>query len=364
MTALRGLPRIISRPGAADTLPYELEGEVLLVTDLGVAEAGLLSKLAHSNWSTLVQDVGEPTHEMVDELASFLREQTPDWVVALGGGSGMDVVKLASCVASSESSASTFVEGAALPEPLCKRAMVPTTAGTGSEVTRTAVFKDEKDHKTWAWGDHLGSELVVLDGEFTVGLPHQVTALSGMDAVAHALEAFMSPRCCEFASSFCLQALSLAGFHLPVVLNSPQDMKARQGMLVASLFAGVGIDLCGTGIAHAAAHAAATTGGSGHAAGVIWAMPTAIYWNLPHAPERYSRAARALASDSYTSIMQGWMNVLQHCGELPRPTELTEVGLKGALQLPENAPMLRNNPRQVGPEDLDELVELLLEQTA
>jgi alcohol dehydrogenase class IV len=363
LTALRGLPPIISRPGAADTLPYELQGEVLLVTDQGVADAGLLAKLSHSNWSTLVQESGEPTHEVIDELAAYLREHSPDWVVGLGGGSVMDVVKLAACVAGSEHSANTYAEGAPLPNPHCKRAMIPTTAGTGSEVTRTSVFKDVNGRKTWAWGDGLGCEMVILDSEFTVGMPHHITCLSGMDAVAHALEAFMSPRCCEFASSFCLQALSLAGTHLPVVLNSPRDMKARQGMMVASLFAGVGIDLCGTGIAHAAAHAAATVTGSGHAAGVIWAMPTAIFWNLPHAGERYARAARSLASDSFTSIMQAWRGLLVHGGEIPVPEGLDAQNLKQALQSPENASMLSNNARQVGPGDLDELVELLLEQS-
>lgn len=362
MTALKGLPHIISRPGAADTLPYELEGDVLLVTDQGVADAGLLSKLSHSGWSTLVQESGEPTHEVVDELAAYLRERAPDWVVGLGGGSVMDVVKLAACVAGGEESAQSYVEGASpLPRALCKRAFVPTTAGTGSEVTRTAVFKDNQGRKTWAWGENLGCDMVVLDGEFTVGLPRLGTCLSGMDAVAHALEAFMSPRCCEFASSFCLQALSLAGTHLPIVLNSPKDMKARQGMLVASLFAGVGIDLCGTGVAHAAAHAAATVSGFGHAAGVVWAMPTAIFWNLPHAGERYARAARALASDSYTSIRQAWLGILQHGGEMPKPDGLTAENLKQALQSAENAPMLGNNARQVKAEDLDELVGLLLQ---
>jgi alcohol dehydrogenase class IV len=361
LTALRGLPPIISRPGAADTLPYELEGEVLLVTDKGVAEAGLLAKLSHSDWSTLVQDSGEPTHEVIDELAAYLREHSPDWVVGLGGGSVMDVVKLAACVAGDEANTSSYAEGALLPRPHCKRALVPTTAGTGSEVTRTAVFKDSDGRKTWAWGEGLGCEMVILDGEFTVGMPHRVTCLSGMDAVAHALEAFMSPRCCEFASSFCLQALSLAGTHLPVVLNSPRDMKARQGMMVASLFAGVGIDLCGTGIAHAAAHAAATVSDIGHAAAVIWAMPTAIFWNLPHAGERYARAARSLASEPYASIMQAWHGVLEHGGELPVPEGLTVQSLTEALRSPENAPMLGNNARQVGPEDLDELVKLLLQ---
>ena len=239
MTALRGLPPIISRPGAADTLPYELEGEVLLVTDQGVADAGLLSKLSHSQWATLVQESGEPTHEVIDELASYLRGHSPDWVVGLGGGSVMDVVKLAACVAGGEESTNVYAEGAPLPQPHCKRAMIPTTSGTGSEVTRTAVFKNAEGRKTWAWGEGLGCEMVILDAEFTVGMPHQVSCLSGMDAVAHALEAFMSPKCCEFATSFCLQALSLAGTHLPVVLNSPRDMKARQGMMVASLFAGV-----------------------------------------------------------------------------------------------------------------------------
>jgi len=363
VTAFRGLPPIISAPGAANTLPDKLSGEILLVTDAGVVEAGLLAKLSHSNWPTLVQDIGEPTHEMIDELADYLRQHTPDWVVGLGGGSVLDVVKLASCVASGGHPCSDLTGEAPLPAPLCQRALLPTTAGSGSEATRTAVFKDSKGRKTWVQGEHLGCEMVVLDGEFTVGLPHQLSALSGLNTVANALEAFLSPRCCEFASSFCLQALNLAGLHLPLMLANLEDRKARQGMLIASFFAGVGLDLCGGGIAHAAAHAASTITGCNHSVGVVWATPVSIYWSLPNAPERYARAARALAFDSYSSIMQAWRGVEQHCGELPQPSGLTEVELKAALQLPENASMLRNNPHPVGPGEFDEMVELLLVHT-
>lgn len=362
MTALRGLPRIISRPGAADTLPYELEGEVLLVTDQGVADTGVLSKLSHSNWPALVQEVGEPTHEAIDELAEYLRESTPDWVVALGGGSVMDVVKLASCLASEKHPLSSYSHGAIpLPPPLCRRACIPTTVGTGSEVTRKAAFQDQAGQKAWLSSEHVGSELIVLDGEFTFGMDKLTSSISGLCTVAHALEAFMSPKCCELTSGFCLQALSLAGLHLPVVQSSPNDMKARQGMLVASLFAGVGLDLCGGGLAFAAAAAAQQAVGMPPAAAVVWATPAAIFWNQPNASERYSRAARSLASDSFTQIMQAW-RTLAHLGEShPQPEGLTVEVLKGILSTPEFSTMLTNSPRQVGPNDLDEWVELLLE---
>lgn len=363
MTHFPGLAPIISGPDSAQALAEELEGAVLLVTDEGIKGAGLVEQLPSADWELYLQGPGEPKDKTVDKLAEHLRQASFDWVVGLGGGSVLDVVKLAACVAEGAEPTEHYQECRhPLPRAGVKRALLPTTAGTGSEVTRTAIFTDERGHKTWAWGAEIGADLVVLDASLTLGLPHKMTCLTSLDAAAHALESYLSPKASPFVESFCLQSLSLVGAALRAVLKSGQHVEARQDLLLASMLAGVGIDLCGTGIAHAGSHAAGTAVGSGHAEGVVWAMPAAYEWNKAAAAEKYSKVA-ALLEPGETDFGRAWKRLVADCGSLPKPQGLSSEALSTALLEPENRPMLDNNPQSVNESDIAQLTSYLLENS-
>lgn len=354
----RGVPPILHGPGASSKLHSELQGKLLLVSDPGLHKAGVLGQLGVEAKVHLLEQ-GEPKVEVLDQLAEAIRKECPDWTVGVGGGSVLDTVKLASCVAADNQPTESYALCAAdLPRATTKRVLIPTTSGTGSEVTRTSIFTDTRGHKVWAWGSQLGADLVVLDATLTLGLPRLLTCLTSLDAVAHALESFVSPRCDLLGSSFCLQALRLAGTHLPNLARRLDNLEARQGMLLASTFAGLGIDLFGTGVAHAGSHAAATAVGSGHAEGVVWAMPVALRWNRES--ERYAQAAKVLLPGCH-DIEKAWSELREPWGSLPRPQKLTLPALVEALAAAENRPMLDNNHRPVGEKQLEELATLLLE---
>ena len=171
-------------------------GHVLLVADPALAPLGITARaraeLQAKGFAVDVYDAlkGEPRQSDIDQAAGIARDARSSAIVGLGGGSALDTAKLVACCAASGLSASAYALCATpLPANRIPMIAIPTTAGTGSEVTRVAVFSDAAKAKVWAWGEVLKPDVAILDPELTVAVPPHVTAATGLDALVHAIEA-------------------------------------------------------------------------------------------------------------------------------------------------------------------------------
>lgn len=290
--------------GALDRLGptlRDLVGEgaaVLLVADPGIAPLAARTASAIEaaglevrRWDGLRSD---PRAAEIDAAAEAARAAVAAAVVGLGGGSALDVAKLAAAVAAGERPAEDYALCAQpLPEVPLPCVLLPTTAGTGSEATRTAVFTTAAGSKIWAWGEQLRARAAILDPTLCVGLPRGLTVATGVDALVHAIEAATTRRAHPLSDAPALQAIRLVRAALPVAAERPEDLEARGALLLASWFAGQAIDVAGTGIAHALGHALGALGGVHHGRAVGLALRVALSGNAAAAPEAHARVARA-----------------------------------------------------------------------
>ena len=344
--------------------------EIVVISDFGVAKAGILvrirSVLERAGYDVTVfsELAGEPHAATVDEVVQLLRRFDLPLVVGVGGGSALDVAKLAGVIAEDEVSVEDYALCARpFPEPALKRILIPTTAGTGSEVTRTAVFTTSKGNKVWAWGHELLPDIVLLDPSLTVSLPPDITAATGLDAMVHAIEACTCRNRNPMADAFGLHAIRLAKQHLTTAIEKPENIEARSGMLIASTLAGSAFAQTGTAAAHAIGHALATLTGMPHGRAVTIGMEVLLPWNAAACPEVHAAVAEALGNEAKADqcapafrrlIDQAGLDLLLDDKGI-EPETLIRV-----MMSEENLPMLQNNARSISKSEGLELARWIL----
>ena len=273
--------------------------KVLLISDPGVAALGdraeaILTKGGHK--VARFQDIrSDPLSRQIDAAAELARKHGASLVVGLGGGSALDVSKMAAAIAPAGEHAEHYALAVnSLPAKPLRKICIPTTSGTGSETTKVSVFTNAKDEKVWGWGDALSADLALLDPRLTVGLPAHLTAATGIDALVHAIEACTIRRANPMNDGVCLQAIRLVMQHLPRAVSTPDDLDARGHVQIAASLAGVAIDNSGTGVAHALGHALGALGHVHHGRAVGLSLRAALAWNAEAAPERHAVVATAM----------------------------------------------------------------------
>ncbi len=289
---------------ASDATALAGEGaRVLLISDPGVAALGdraeaILFKGGHK--VARFQDIrSDPLSRQIDAAAELARKHTAVLVVGLGGGSTLDVSKMAAAVATADKPAEHYSLAInPLPRNPLRKICIPTTSGTGSETTKVSVFTNAKGEKVWGWGDALNADLALLDPKLTVGLPAHLTAATGIDALVHAIEACTIRRANPMNDSVCLQAIRLIVQHLPRAVAAPDDLDARGQVQIAACLAGIAIDNSGTGVAHALGHALGALGHVHHGRAVGLSLRAALAWNAEAAPERHAVVASAMGVPS------------------------------------------------------------------
>ncbi len=335
--------------------------EIALIGDSGIAKAGILDRLrtlmAQSAYEVTIfsELTGEPHAAAIDQVANVLRRLDQPVVVGVGGGSALDVAKLAAVIAEDEFAVEDYALCARpFPKPGLKRILIPTTAGTGSEVTRTAVFTSAKGNKVWAWGNELLPDLVLLDSNLTVSLPPDITAATGLDAMVHAIEACTCQNRNPMADALGLHAIRLVARHLMIAIEKPGDIEARSNMLIASTLAGLAFAQTGTGGAHAIGHALATVAGIPHGRAVTIGMEVILPWNAEFSPEAHAAVAEALGGEKNARQCDVVFKSLIDQAGIDRslsgsgidPDTLTEV-----MMSQENLPMIQNNARPISKQD-------------
>jgi alcohol dehydrogenase class IV len=375
---LAATPQITAGIGARDALgalAAALAGpkaKALLVADPGLAATGMIEEVRAAIAKKLpvaavFQEFGgDPTVAQTDAGARLARQADASVVVALGGGSALDLGKAVAAIAGDERSAIAYELCARdFPETRLPAICVPTTSGTGSETTRTAVLTRADHAKTWLWGDAVKAAKVVLDPELTVSLPAALSAATGIDALVHAVEAATNRNANAANNLYAHEAVRLVAANLERTVSHPKDLAAREALQRAAMLAGIAIDNAGTAIAHNMGHAMGSLRKIHHGRAVGIAMLASLPWNIEVDDGRYAACAQAMGAErSAKAFVAAYERLLRGCGiEVSVKREfdgVTPAELAQQMARPENGSMRASNARETSDADLLHLAERVL----
>ncbi len=343
---------------------------VLLVSDAGLKQAGheqrAIDLLREAGMEVSIWDdvPPNPTADDIDRGAGFARGLNADLLVGLGGGSSMDCAKGINFVLTNGGRIQDYWGIGKATKPMLPLICVPTTSGTGSEAQSFAVIADPQTHMKMACGDKkAAAKVAILDPELTVTMPPAVTAATGIDALSHALESYVSTRRGPVSQLFSRQAWQLLSRAFPAVLADPGDLMARGAMLLGAHLAGAAIENSMLGATHASVNPLTAHYNITHGMAIGVMLPHVIRFNAPNVGPMYEE----LASDAGLSErgnpqaaerLAGYMReVVRRAGA---PTTLAEYNVEPAM-IPELARGAeaqwtgKFNPRPVAAAEFEEL---------
>lgn len=370
--AFHAAKSVIVAPGAVGQLADHVRRlgarHVLVVTDPGVARAGLVEPVLAA-----LRDAGlavscfadvepEPPVEVVLRAAEQARASGAGCVVGFGGGSSLDAAKLAALLAASDTRLEDIygvdkVRGARLPLVL-----IPTTAGTGSEVTPIAIVTTGENMKQGVVSPVLLPDVALLDADLTLGLPAHVTAATGIDAMVHAIEAYTSKRLKNpLSDSLAREALRLLAANIRRACEMPSDREARQAMLVGACMAGMAFANAPVAAVHALAYPVGARFHVPHGLSNSLVLGPVLRFNLPVALPLYAELAQQVvphAGGSPEARAAAFIDTLEALpAALGLPARLADVGIaaKDIDLLADDAMrqtrLLVNNPRELSRDD-------------
>jgi alcohol dehydrogenase class IV len=336
----------------------------LVVTDKGVAGldifADLVGALRAAGSTVAVFDGvwGNPVESQVVGGVEAFRAHGADGIVGVGGGAGLDVAKAVALMATHPGDLFDYEDGRAdarsITADVAPVVAVPTTAGTGSEVGRSAVISDDETHvKKIVFSPHLLARVVVADPELTVGLPGPITAATGMDALTHNVEAYLAAGFHPICDGIALEGIRLAAANLARAVAHPTDIEARSAMLMASMMGAIAFQK-GLGVVHSTAHALGTVVDLHHGLANAVMVDHALHFNVEAAPERFAFMAQAAGCGHDATAFLRWLADLK--AEIGVPADLTAAGVPGealhdlcAVAFDDTCHL--DNPRPVAPDD-------------
>ncbi len=275
--------------------------KVLIVTDPGVVKAGLAQIIQDAfdkaSISAKVFDKVEPEPpvRVVEACIEAIKADDYDLIAGLGGGSALDVAKGAAAIAPYGGKVLDYVGMDTIPGPGLPKILIPTTAGTGSEATRVIVMTDEGDNtKKVVFSDFLMSDVAILDPMLTLSMPSAVTADTGLDALVHAIESYVSVNTTPFAEILALEAVSLIAHNLPVAYAKGSHLLARYNMLLAANLAGSAFTSGGLGAVHGLAYVLGTQYHMPHGRSNAIMLPHLMAFNRTGNPQKFARIAEAM----------------------------------------------------------------------
>ena len=339
--------KIISGIGSTAEIIKELNDlhakKVLLITDPGLVQAGVAQQVVEMLKQAAVEveifDAVEPdpSIQVATKAAEMAKNVKANVLIALGGGSAIDTAKSAALLVTNGGYLKDYAGVNKVVKPILPLIAVPTTAGTGSEVTIFAVMSDpDKQEKFTISSALIAPAVAVLDPLLTLKLPPSVTAFTGMDALTHAIEAFTSSIAQPPTDALALSAIKLVLKHLPVAVGRGDNIMARDGMLQASLLAGIAFNNAFLGLAHAIA---SPLGGHFHVphglANAVM-LPYVMEYNLPTAVRRYAEIGCALGlqavGDTPRAVAEKTVAAItQLARDINIPEKLSNIGAKEEL---------------------------------
>ena len=311
----------------------------MIVCDPMMVSFGYAAKisdlLSESGLEAVIFDkcVENPKATDVSEGAALFNEKGCDGIVALGGGSPMDQAKGIRVIAKYGGTPQDFnIMGGArareISSDIPPMIAIPTTSGTGSEVTKAAVITDpERNVKFFLASPFLAPTAVILDPDLTKSMPPKVTAATGMDALVHALEAYVTANANPISDSFGRTAFMLIGKSLKKAVDTGDDLEARTDMSMASMVAGMAFDIAGLGAVHALAHPLGGRHHVPHGLANSIMMPHVMRYNAKTSEARYIEALKLMGKE-VKNADEAATAITEFAAGIGLPTKLSDIGIK------------------------------------
>lgn len=370
--------------GKVATLAEELQIEddlaeksrVVVVTDRALVHLGVLDRvrdgLANSGYEVVaIFDAVPPDSDVhaVNAAAGMILDQRADMVVAVGGGSVMDTAKAAAILATHGGQIHDYEGLFMVPGPCTPIVAIPTTCGTGSEVSSGAVIKDhEARTKIILTSPYIFPRMAVLDPEMLRSLPAHLVAYTGMDAMTHAIEAFVSTEREPFSEALAIRAVEMVYDNLPLAVDDRSNTDALSKVQLAAAMAGVAFTNVGIGATHAIAHSIGSLYGKHHGLSNAVALPYVMEYNIDTCCERYAAIAQAMGieragRDDLELARDAVARIRALNARIGVPEAYTQLGIGGdettigeIAETAMNDPCLAFNPRPTEYPDMEDLV--------
>lgn len=352
---------------------------VAMFTDKGIEGCGLFTlpeeavKAAGADYYVLDDLPAEPSYTAVQKLVDRFKASGADIIVACGGGSVMDAAKLASVLVTNEYGVKELLDDPGRARKCVPIILIPTTAGTGAEVTPNAIVAvPERELKVGIVNENMIADYVILDARMIKNLPRKIAAATGVDALAHAIECFTSNKANPFSDTFALQALDLILNNIESACDDPEAMEAKNRMQIAAFYGGIAINTSGTTAVHALSY---PLGGKYHIAhgvsNAILLVPV-MRFNEPVCREKFAQAydrcvhgeRTCTTVEEKSAFIINWLErIVKH---LDIPDSLREFGVpaedldslvEAGMQVTR---LLGNNMRPVTPADARALYQEIL----
>jgi len=356
--------------GIIEKLKEELEKfqakKVVIITDSGIMKAGLVNRVTSildtSGIEYRIYDEVEanPKDYNVEKGSKIVREFNADVMVAVGGGSPIDCAKAIGVLVTHEGDRIKDYEGkTAVKRPILPLITIPTTAGTGSEVTFSSVITDTRNnYKMTIKSPHIAAKVALIDPKLTITMPHHVTASTGVDALTHAIEAYTVKVAEPISDAVALYAVELISKNLKTAVFNGSDIRARSGMLLGSLLAGIAFSHSDVGAVHCMAEALGGMYDAPHGVCNSILLPYVMEYNMEFCKERYARIAEAMGEE-FETIDDGAAKAVQRVKQLVADVKLPpfkslnveEADLDKLAEMSAKNISTRSNPREMTKQD-------------
>lgn len=376
------ISRVVMGPGASKNIGQEVKQrnvkKALLITDKGIINAGLLNNFEKSLKSAKIQYAifdevePEPSFKTVGKCSDIVKKEKAQMLIGIGGGSPMDITKAASVMATNAPPLEQYVGVNLIPKPGLPTILVPTTAGTGSEVTPIAIFSDEQEKlKKGIVSPHLYAAIGIIDPELTIGLPPHITAATGMDAFIHAIEAYTSINANDITDLICEKAIELIFNNIRTAYAKGDNLIARAAMMEGAFLAGIAFANAGVTAVHAFAYPIGAEFHIPHGIANTLMLTQTLKFNKIGNIDKFSQLAKPLGIptkglDKFETVEKVINTIDQLISDINLPRHLKEFGVKDddietlAKDVMKITRLLSNNPRNLCVEDAKEIYKAAL----
>lgn len=295
---------IVNGPGAAKEVGSFAKGlgkKALIVTDVALEKIGLLNDIKNSlemagiSFAIFDKVVTEPTMDFAEEGLKIFKEVQAEFLIAVGGGSPIDAAKGIAALATNPGKMSDFAGANKIPRPGAPLIAIPTTAGTGSEVSQFTIITDTtRDVKMLIASPNIIPRVALVDPLMTLTMPQKITAATGLDALTHAIEAFVSVKAQPITDTLALQAIRFIAGNIRQAWSNGDNVEARTNMMIGALQAGMAFSNSSVALVHGMARPIGAYFHVPHGVSNAALLPTVIEFSIPGNPKRYAEIAEAM----------------------------------------------------------------------
>ena len=369
---------IFGRGTSKDTGPRAKQlgaRKVSIITDKNIVNVGIAEKIVQSIRSAnlevnLFDEIeGEPDIDMIENCVRAVREESPEVIVGLGGGSCMDAAKVVAILLKYGGKVCDYIGTEKVPGKGLPVILLPTTAGTGAEATPNAIVTNKSIKlKQAVVSTYLLPDVAIVDPSFTDTLPPKVTAFTGLDAFTHAFECYICKKASPLTDIIVLEAIGLIAQNLREVIKNPDNKQARDKLALGSLLGGIAITNSGTGGVHALAYPLGGTFGIPHGLANAIMLPWISEFNMPACIHKFAQVAEKMGENTKNlspeeAAIKAVSAIKKLVEDMPIPSRLRDVGIEKE-DIPrltdlasEVKRLLDNNPRELGVSEIRKIYE-------